>query len=426
MKNIVYLLLIVVLAACSSQFPSLESLATPRYPFPQHVTYAPNTISPNHRTQAEQDLDVKTFYNRWKRNYVVRTTQVIDNITLYRIAFGKPGTSNYQATVSEGQGYGMVIVALMAGHDRGAKTIFDGLWKFVRAHPSSIDNRLMGWKVAPDYPNNANSAFDGDADIAYALLLADKQWGSTGRINYLQEARTVIQAIRESTIGLNSKLPRLGDWARDLPDTSQYDQYSPRSSDFMPAHFRAYGRATDTSGFWNQVISATQYVTNTIQTNYSPTTGLLPDFISGTCATTEFCPAPDNFLESPNDDSYSWNAGRVPMRLGTDALINHNATSRAQVRKISLWIKQKSLSNPANIKAGYELNGNPVINSDYFSTFFAAPFGVAAMLVSGQQVWLNTIYDSVKATSQDYYADSVTLLCLLIMTKNYWDPTLIQ
>ena len=87
--------------------------------------------------------DVKNFYNTWKRNYVVRTSQVVNNITLYRIAFGKRTTSNYAATVSEGQGYGMMIVALMAGHDPNAKAIFDGLWTFVRAHPSSVDNRLM-------------------------------------------------------------------------------------------------------------------------------------------------------------------------------------------------------------------------------------------------------------------------------------------
>ena len=112
----------------------------------------------------------------------------------------------------------------------------------------------------------------------------------------MQEAKTVIQGIRELLIGTSSKLPLLGDWARGLPDTDIHDQYSPRSSDFMPAHFRAYGRATGTVSFWNQVITATQYVSNTIQQNYSPTTGLLPDFISADCVTTEFCPAPDGFL----------------------------------------------------------------------------------------------------------------------------------
>ena len=112
------------------------------------------------------------------------------------------------------------------------------------------------------------------------------------------------------------------------------------------------------------------------------------------------------------------------MRLGIDALINGNPTSRAQVRKISIWIKQKTLGNPANIRAGYNLDGSFRADSDYFSTFFVSPFGVAAMLVPSQQNWLNQIYNSVRNVSQDYYADSVTLLNLLIMTGNYWDPTL--
>jgi hypothetical protein len=39
---------------------------------------------------------------------------------------------------------------------------------------------------------------------------------------------------------------------------------------------------------------------------------------------------------------------------------------------------------------------------------------------SSQQDWLNTVYDSVYATREDYYSDSVTLLCLLVMTGNFW------
>ena len=30
--------------------------------------------------------------------------------------------------------------------------------------------------------NGVDSALDGDMDIAYSLLLADKQWGSDGRL----------------------------------------------------------------------------------------------------------------------------------------------------------------------------------------------------------------------------------------------------
>ena len=44
------------------------------------------------------------------------------------------------------------------------------------------------------------SATDGDMDIAYSLLLADKQWGSKGAINYLQSGRDMIAAIMQYEI----------------------------------------------------------------------------------------------------------------------------------------------------------------------------------------------------------------------------------
>jgi hypothetical protein len=75
-----------------------------------------------------------------------------------------------------------------------------------------------------------------------------------------------------------------------------------------------------------------------------------------------------------------------------------------------------------SIRAGYALDGTPLPNSDYFSTFFIAPMGVAAMNDPAQQQWLNAIYDSVRNAHEDYYEDSVTLLCLMVMSGNYWAP----
>jgi hypothetical protein len=45
------------------------------------------------------------------------------------------------------------------------------------------------------------------------------------------------------------------------------------------------------------------------------------------------------------------------------------------------------------------------------------------MTVPGQQQWLNALYDAVSNVSEDYFEDSVTLLCLLVLTRNFWDPT---
>jgi len=40
---------------------------------------------------------------------------------------------------------------------------------------------------------------------------------------------------------------------------------------------------------------------------------------------------------------------------------------------------------------------------------------------SGQE-WLNADYDAVVDRSEDYYEDSVTLLCLIVLSGNWWGP----
>jgi endo-1,4-beta-D-glucanase Y len=339
------------------------------------------------------------------------------------VALGPAGTPDRGVTVSEGQGYGMIIVALMAGYDTQAQKIFRGLWQFSRAHPSAIDARLMGWRVPPDAAGN-DSAFDGDCDIAYALLLADKQWGSSGPINYRAAAKRVIAGILQSTIGPQSRLPMLGDWVD--PHGARYNQYTPRSSDFMPGHFRAFRRVTGQVA-WGAVVRQTQRVVSRLQKRYSPATGLLPDFIVPVSRTDHTPrPAPANYLEGPYDGRYYYNAGRDPWRLGTDALLNNNARSLAQTRKISAWAQAKTGGVPSKIRAGYRLGGAALPESGYFTTFFAAPLGVAAMTMPSQHRWLNNIYDTVRGYYEGYYGDTVTLLCLLVMTRNFWDPTTID
>lgn len=386
---------------------------SPAYPFPQHVSYAPGTILPNHRTQAQLDDDVRAFYADWKSRYLI---EVAGDPPRYRIEISP------NRTVSEGQGYGMLIVAIMAGADPDAQAIFDGLWRFVRDHPSQIDSRLMSFEV-PEKLDAVDSAFDGDADIAYALLLADAQWGSAGEVDYQAEAQTLITAILESTIGPQSRLPLLGDW--EDPDGAPYNQYSPRSSDFMLTHFRAYGRYTS-DPVWSTVVTNVQGVIESLQTTYSLDTGLLPDFIQPLSDTDNMPrPADPEFLEGPHDGHYYYNAGRDPWRIGSDALINNDPTSLAQTQRMADWIAAASGQDPTNIKAGYLLDGTPLPDGDYFTTFFVALYGVALMTRPSQQDFLNDLYDAVFQTHEAYYEDSVTLLSLLVMTGNFWDPTLV-
>ena len=223
-------LLIMVVAANSRQKARAQ-----QFPFgTQHQAYRTGTLFPTNFTRAQQNAHITAYYDDWKNRWL----KPDPGGNGWRVLIDNSGR-----TVSEGQGYGMVIVPLMSGHDPQARTIFDGLWQFRLAHPSSIDDRLMDWAV-PD-PDGNDSAFDGDADIAYGLLLAHAQWGSGGTINYLQQAKNVIAGIKAKTIGPTSKLPMLGDWVNPT-STGTHNQWGTRSSDFMLGHFRAWARPQTT------------------------------------------------------------------------------------------------------------------------------------------------------------------------------------
>lgn len=383
--------------------------ATPRYPFPQHVRLAEGARLPQHRPQDELDQDVRDFYEHWKDQYLVAAGDS-DGGPLFRIAF-EAGSAR---TVSEGQGYGMQIVALMAGHDPDAQPIFDGLWRFAAAHPSRGQPELMSWQVAPGVSGDS-SAFDGDADIAYSLLLADQQWGSESGVDYRAAAMKVIAALEATCIGPESHLPLLGNWVR--PDGARYNQFCFRSSDYLPTHFEAFGTASERPK-WQQVLEQTRLLLRQTQIDHAPATSLVPDFLMIESGRPK--PVGTDFLEGPHDGDYYYNAGRFPWRVGCHAILSGDQPSQQLLRPLTAWIRQATDGDPSLIRAGYRLDGTPI--GIYLSTLFVAPLGVAAMLEPPEDDWLERIYETLRQKHQNYFEDSVTLLCLIAMTGNHWHP----
>ena len=386
------------------------------FPFPQHITYAPGTLHPNHISREQQDQIVRKAYDQWKRSYITSVENGRADVPMFRVNAG-PRKKNL--TFSEGQGFGMIVVAIMAGHDPEAKSVFDGLWQFSRLHPSRIDKRLMAYKV-PVRRDRRNSAFDGDCDIAYGLLLAYRQWGNAGKIDYRAEASTVIKGLMTSVIGPESRLPMLGDWVK--PNGPKYHQRTIRTSDIMPGHFRTFARATGEKT-WLRTLAECQILVDAIQATVASETGLLPDFVIASPDTnTPPKPAPVYFLEGFQDGRYYYNAARVPLRIGIDALTVNDPISLRQVRRMASWIIAATEGVPARIKPGYKLNGRPLSGKHYFSKTFVAPFGIAVMTLPHQQSYLNQAFDLINGNSQGYYEDTIGLLCLLVMTGNFWDP----
>ncbi len=382
----------------------------PGVPFGSHkIPYAAGMLRPT-GAQATLDQKVVDYYQRWKAAFVKQNC----GNGWYQII--SPDADH--PYVAEAQGYGMVITATMAGADPDAKKIFDGLVKYVLAHPSSITPGLLAAEqnTSCQSVNGGDSATDGDLDVAYGLLLADRQWGSSGTYNYRQLAINHINAIKAGEVNATTKLMKLGDWS------SAGDQYYwiSRSSDWMIDHFRAFRKATgDTT--WDTVRTNHQNLIASQQSTYAPNTGLLADFVVNTNTTPK--PAPNQVLEDANDGKFWWNACRDPWRIGNDAVTSGDTRSLAAARKLNTWIKGKTGGNPNNIAVGYSLNGTQISGGSEPAYF--APFAVAAMTDSGSQAWLDALWNkmlSTPFTASDYYSTSIQLQVMITVTGNHWVP----
>lgn len=401
-----------------------KAAVRPRYPFPQHTLYTPGTIRPNHRTQAQLDLAVKKFYKLWRKRYL---RSGCGRGRYYVFPEGEGGgRPDDSISISEGHGYGMVIMALMAGYEPKAQSIFDGMVDFFRDHPSEINPNFMAWNQLEGCGNaaDADSATDGDMDIAYALLLADQQWGSNGRINYRAAAHQLIEAglfagvVHPTTYHLT-----LGDWAS--PAAPKLYQAT-RPSDFMLNHLRAYQAATGNPG-WQRVLDTCYSLLERMQTLYSPVTGLLPDFIQE--VNRQPRPAVGALLEDETDGAFYYNACRTPWRIGTDYLLAGDERAYRAVNKLTTWLKQSTAGDPSRLRAGYWLDGRDVDDNHYLAVAFLAPLGVGAMVDAAHQSWLNAIWDLTSRqglNATDYYGNTLKLLSMIVMSGNWWSPATVD
>nr|WP_228507920.1 glycosyl hydrolase family 8 [Herbiconiux sp. VKM Ac-1786] len=395
--------------------PAASAAGAVARPFASHpVPRAPGSANAPGGTEAA-DSATAAAYDAWRARYLKAGC---GDGRYYVDA----STATPYLVVSEGQGYGMVVTALMAGHDAKARTVFDGLYRYVLDHPSSGDPQLMAWHQLPDCsdePENDSSASDGDLDIAYALLLADTQWGSdgaaSGSFDYAAEARRVIAAIKRSAMNPDTALPLLGDWVG--PDSPKRDGV--RTSDLMVGHFRAFQTATG-DPVWGEAATAALDLIETLQRTAAPATGLLPDFAVGTATTP--VPAPAKYLESVHDGEFGYNACRTPWRLASSALLAGDTRAAAAAGRLAGWAVSATNGDPSRLRAGYALDGTAT--ADFADLAFLAPMTAGASVSSSRQRWVDAGWALLKSQpSAGYYSDTLRLQAMLLISGNAWQPS---
>ncbi|WP_223297361.1 glycosyl hydrolase family 8 [Catenulispora acidiphila] len=383
---------------------SAVQAAGPNYAFPQHQTYKVG-VMPS-ASQATRDAAVEKQYDSWKASYLVHGCASNE----YYVSTKGDGDATNNGPVSEGQGYGMNIVPLMAGYDANAQAEFNGLWQLVKDHEDQYG--MMQWqldgKTCKYYSGGTpDGATDGDLDIGYGLILADKQWGG-----YSSDAKTWLSNFYAHNVAPDGHLK----CEDDGPNTDT------RPSDHMIDHLRAFA-AYDPSHDWNKVITRTEAVDSSLVTNYSAANGLLPDFVVGANGTPK--PAPANYQENQPDNIVGYNSIRVPWHMGTDALLNGATTAAFELSDAQKWsacAKKVSGGKPGNVYPHLNLNCTGQNTSDVAEEA-GDSIGPSAM-AAGDQAWTDTIWSFLQTNpyGDGYYGESIKTLVMIVMAGDYWSP----
>ncbi|MEY9845298.1 glycosyl hydrolase family 8 [Streptacidiphilus sp. MAP5-3] len=386
---------------------SATAAATPAMPFPQHQTYKVG-VMPS-ASQSARDAAVEKQFNSWKSTYLVHGCASNE----YYVSTKGDDDATNNGTVSEAQGYGMNIVPLMAGYDSNAQTEFNGLWQLVKDHLDQWG--LMQWqldgKTCKYYSSGTpDAATDGDLDIGYGLILADKQWGG-----YTADAKAWLAKVYANDVAPDGHLK----CEDDGPNTDT------RPSDNMLDHLRAFA-AYDTAHDWSKVVNRMQAVVSEYTATYSSSAGLLSDFVIH-ADTTSPSPAPANYQEDQPDNIVGYNSIRVPWHLGTDALLYGSTTASVSyqtAKKESACTKSLSGGNPADVQPHIKLNcANANISNDTQAEEAGDSVGPAAM-AAGDQAWTDAIWKQLATNpfGDAYYGETIKMIVYIVMAGDYWNP----
>ncbi|WP_369745890.1 glycosyl hydrolase family 8 [Paenarthrobacter sp. AMU7] len=351
--------------------------------------------------------DMLSMYTKWRDQYITTDGAEPGEVRV------RASDSNYKdGAPSEGVGFAMLLSVYMASPDTSGRSDFDGLFRYYMRNLSPGYN-FMGWKVDKEGNNiDPYAAPDGDFDAATSLLMAHKQWGSTGAINYLDEAKKIIRDAMEHLIYKPSYIVK----------TSQSSSTAVISSYEIPAWFELYKDATGEDR-WDKVTDAGYRMFDHFY-NLNPSTGLVPYkwvLSSSGAPTYTGTSGPDS-----NSTSYGFDPSRLPWRVAQDFLWNGTENSPLAHdlpdRNVK-WFMSKINDNPDTALGTYNIDGTA--RATFTSPRnMTGPMAVGAMVDASNQDSLDLLYGYLRKQEPmsdwpgGYYQDAVMIMSMLVLTGN--------
>jgi endo-1,4-beta-D-glucanase Y len=386
-------------SAGSARGPTPRS-ATSNFPFPQNRPNERCVYPTNY-----DNTDVVAAFEKWKAD-TVTADGAGGHLRVKRP--NEPGLE-VNSTVSEGIAYGMLIAVYMDEQE-----LFDELWKYEQQW---LDGRgLMDWYInaAGDQVLGGGAASDADEDMAWALVMADRQWGGSGSLgsSYLDIAKDVIGKV----------------WAHEIqdgqllkPGDSWGDWSTVNVSYFMPNYYRTFAEVSGNAEWNNVVVTSYDTLENTMNDqNGNTTNGLVPAW-----ATSEGSPNAGVWGGDNAPTHYQYDSCRTPFRIAVDYCFHGEPRALAYVEKTTSFFAGLGA---AGIVDGYDLNGTPrpEFGPAEQSSAFVGPAGVGAMGVPNQGL-VDETYEALIGldllVGGTYYDESWMVLSLLMMTGNFLDYT---
>jgi CHU large protein candidate xylanase/esterase len=209
---------------------------------------------------------------------------------------------------TEGMSYGMMIAVQF-----DKKDVFDRLWRWCRKymqHSSGDMDGYFAWSCKTDGTRNSQGpASDGELYYITSLIFASNRWGNDTGINYLAEARNILDKSMLKT-GHNRVAPLIDVNHKLITFTP--DRWGGRYTDpsyHLPAFYEVWAKwaGDNRSEYWLECAQASREYLHKCT---HPVTGLNPDYSNY-----------DGTLLGRNGifgDAFRFDSWRVPMNIALD------------------------------------------------------------------------------------------------------------